>query len=113
MLLLVEANWKQFWKVRQSTSWKTATTEDLHSTKHSSKCTFTPLGATVPVIKTNDLRGNFSLGGTVSTGMTVFGRSRKLFWKSPNAPPWMRWKKGKVYFLQMVMEVKGTSVTHL
>lgn len=81
IVALVEAYWKQFWKVRQSTSWKTAAAaENLQSTKHSSKCTFTPLGATVPDVKTNHLSSNFSLGGTMSTGMTVSFKSI-VFWK--------------------------------
>ena len=40
--------------------------------------------------KTNYLSGNFSLGGTLSTGMTVSDKKKLSFWKiSENAPPCM------------------------
>lgn len=82
---LVEAYWKQFWKVRQSTSWKTTTAVNLQSTKHSSKGTVTPFfwrggGGTVPDVETNNLSSNFSLRGTMSTGMTVSDKA-VVFWK--------------------------------
>lgn len=61
---------------------KTATTEDLQwNKKHSSKCTFTPLGATVPAVKTNYLSSDFSLGGDDVHWNDSFRQNFFVFWK--------------------------------
>lgn len=93
---LLEAILKSKDRAHHGNWWRTdphATTEDLQPTKHSSKCTFTPCGGHSTSCKTNYLSGNFSLGGTMSTGMTVSDNKNCLledlgnsFWKSPNVP---------------------------
>lgn len=82
-MLIVALGWSLLEAILKSKTehvMETATTEDLQSTKHSSKCTFTPLGGKGHSTsrKTNYLSGNFSLGGTASTGMTVSDKKNCL-----------------------------------